>query len=347
MRDYFEPQLHRKLVDCTSAGNCAATLKPRPRRAFVLTIGVNDYDDDDLDLSFAETDARLMDELLATLPGFEVRRASLTTTGPDQRRRPVTAEHIQLALSLLGELTQEGVDARKTLRQAGHDVSALDTASPDDVVIISFSGHGFADKTGRFALLPSNTLWPDKKGAPDPDTTVTADDLTGWLRYVNAGEMNFIIDACHAGASVSTPDFNPGPMGDAGLGQLAYDKSMRILAATQADDVALEAGKVSRGLLTHALATGLQPPEAPATPVRALVADEDGDGVVRLDEWLRDAVRRLPALSAAVQTGGDSVATRGLRVVLATPAARPTRTQEPSLFDFDPQPSAVIVKARP
>jgi uncharacterized caspase-like protein len=284
MRDYFEPQLHRKLVDCTSAGNCAATLKPRPRRAFVLTIGVNDYDDDDLDLSFAETDARLMDELLATLPGFEVRRASLTTTGPDQRRRPVTAEHIQLALSLLGELTQEGVDARKTLRQAGHDVSALDTASPDDVVIISFSGHGFADKIGRFALLPSNTLWPDKKGAPDPDTTVTADDLTGWLRYVNAGEMNFIIDACHAGASVSTPDFNPGPTGDAGLGQLAYDKSMRILAATQADDVALEAGKVSRGLLTH---------------------------------------------------------------VLATPAARLARTQEPSLFDFDPQPSAVIVKARP
>jgi hypothetical protein len=314
----------------------------RPRRVFVLTIGVNDYDDNDLDLGFAESDASLMGQLLGAIPGYEVRRASLVTTGPDKRRRPVTGDHIRLALSLLGDAPAKDGNARQTLQQAGHDVAALDVASPDDVVIISFSGHGYADKTGRFALLPSNTAWPDKAGAPDLATTVTADDLTAWLRHVNAGEMSFIIDACHAGASVETPDFKPGPMGDAGLGQLAWDKSMRILAATQADDVALEAGgNISRGLLTHTLEEGLKP----ARPGEAeLAADLDRNGSVTLNEWLNHAVKRLPALSEEVRSGGAALAQRGTTIVLRTPTVKPRRAQEPSLFDFDPKDSAVVVR---
>ncbi len=44
-------------------------------------------------------------------------------------------------------------------------------------------------------------------------------------------------------------------MGSRGLGQLAYDKAMRVLAASQADDVALEAQVKGEGhgLLTYAL----------------------------------------------------------------------------------------------
>ena len=52
-----------------------------------------------------------------------------------------------------------------------------------------------------------------------------------------------IVDACHSAASVDEAGFKPGPMGSRGLGQLAYDKGMRILAASQADDVALESGR--------------------------------------------------------------------------------------------------------
>ena len=40
-------------------------------------------------------------------------------------------------------------------------------------------------------------------------------------------------------------------MGSRGLGQLSYDKGMRILTATQADNVALEKGGL--GLLMRAL----------------------------------------------------------------------------------------------
>lgn len=60
-----------------------------------------------------------------------------------------------------------------------------------------------------------------------------------------------IVDACHSAAAVEGTDFKPGPRGSRGLGQLSYDKGMRILTATQAANVALEKGGL--GLLMRAL----------------------------------------------------------------------------------------------
>ncbi len=313
--------------------------KPRPRRAFVLTIGVDAYAERRLNLDFAVADARLIGERLAAIPGYELRRANLTTTAlPGGGGRTVTSDHIQLALSLLGGLEVE--KARETLTAAGHDVAQLDAASPDDVVIISFSGHGFADKSGNFALLPSDASWPLSADGPTLETTVTADDLTLWLRYINAQDIAFIIDACHSGAAVDTPDFKPGPMGDAGLGQLAFDKLIRILAATQPNDVAYESANLRQGLLTAALSDGLDPGTG------NLRADENEDGAVGLDEWLRYAVERLPSLNEEMRRGVGAAAARGVRLVMRTPTA-PPRVQEPSLFDFSTEDSPVVLKKRP
>ena len=46
--------------------------------------------------------------------------------------------------------------------------------------------------------------------------------------------------------------FKPGPMGIRALGQLSYDKGMRISTASQADNVALESSLIRQGLLTYA-----------------------------------------------------------------------------------------------
>ena len=168
---------------------------------------------------------------------------------------------------------------------------------------------------------------------------MTADDLTVWLRYINALDIAFIIDACHSGAAVDTPDFKPGPMGDPGLGQLAFDKLIRILAATQADDVALESANLRQGLLTATLSEGL------TLGTATLRADENKDGKVGLDEWLRYAVKRLPSLNEEARRGSPAMAARGVRLVMRTPAA-PPRVQEPSLFDFSTEDSPVVVKTR-
>ena len=213
----------------------------------------------------------------------------------------------------------------------------LEETSPDDIVIISFSGHGFASATGQFALVPSNARWPVADAAPVAQSVISAEDLTIWLGFMKAAEIAFIIDACHSGAAVNTPDFKPGPMGDSSLGQLAFDKGLRILAATQADDVALENASLAQGFLTAALGEGLTADGGPA--------DLDQDGRIVLDEWLRYAVARLPSLNEEVRRGGGPMAARGVRLVMRTPtAAAPPKSQEPSLFDFNAAPSPVALR---
>jgi hypothetical protein len=231
-----------------------------------------------------------------------------------------------------------GGGAVDLLRQAGHDVAALDEATPDDVVIISFSGHGYADAVGRFALLPGDARWPAGSPSPDPSRIITADDLAAALRRIQAGEIALIIDACHAGASVDTPGFKPGPMGDRGLGQLAFDKGIRILAATQADDVALESDRLRQGLLSFALA-------AEGITEEGGKADLDSDGRITLDEWLGYALRRMPTLALETRRGGmGTVGYSGGFTFFDRPATAAPTVQQPSLFDFDGGASPIVLR---
>lgn len=322
----------------------------RPRRAFIVSIGIDAYDEPRLKLRFAVSDSVLISDRLSRRPldrcppfsgcissAYQARRSTLTTgVGADGSLRRVTRADVLGALSLLAP--GRGGGAVDLLRQAGHDVAALDEATPDDVVIISFSGHGYADAAGRFALLPGDARWPAGSPSPDPSRIITADDLAAALRRIQAGEIALIIDACHAGASVDTPGFKPGPMGDRGLGQLAFDKGIRILAATQADDVALESDRLRQGLLSFALA-------AEGITEEGGKADLDSDGRITLDEWLGYALRRMPTLALETRRGGmGTVGYSGGFTFFDRPATAAPTVQQPSLFDFDGGASPIVLR---
>ena len=84
-------------------------------------------------------------------------------------------------------------------------------------------------------------------------------------------------------------------MGSRGLGQLAFDKGMRILAASQADDVALESDLIKQGLLSFALVeNGLEGKQADFKPK---------DKKITLEEWLSYGVNRVPSLAEEVRGG--------------------------------------------
>jgi hypothetical protein len=155
---------------------------------------------------------------------------------------------------------------------------------------------------------------------------------------VDAADIVLIIDACHAGASVNTPNFKPGPLGDKGLGQLAYDKGIKILVATQAEDVAFEDSKLRHGLLTYAL----------AGPDEGLVqADGFFDGTlddrISLDEWINYPIYRLPTLNDDARiTGGSEVEGSSFRFPGRVEQVF-KKIQQPTLFDYG-FPSKVILK---
>jgi hypothetical protein len=52
---------------------------------------------------------------------------------------------------------------------------------------------------------------------------------------------------------VTGREFKPAPLGDRGFGQLAYDKAMRVVASTQADNISIGPLGLKQSLLTYAL----------------------------------------------------------------------------------------------
>ena len=110
-------------------------------------------------------------------------------------------------------------------------------------------------------------------------------------------------------------------MGSRGLGQLSYDKGMRILTATQAADAAIEiGGQIGQGLLSYALVKeGLERKKADFEPV---------DGQIGLREWLDYGVVDVPELYKRITSG--ELRTVGRAVVVVGN----DNQQQPSLFDF-------------
>ena len=116
--------------------------------------------------------------------------------------------------------------------------------------------------------------------------------------------MVMLVDACYSARSVAREGFKPGPMGDRGLGQLAFNKGMRILAASQADDVAREPGKLAQGLLTYALIRdGIESDQADRSPA---------DGRITVTEWLTYGASRVPSLHEAILSGRTLDPGRGI-----------------------------------
>ena len=312
----------------------------RPRRAYVLAIGIDDYDTPRFRLKYAVADARLMATRLSAIPGHDTHVLVLAgERDASGRRTRVDRATLGRVLSLLAG-TGDREATLAALRAGGIEAGMLQAATPDDAVIVSYSGHGWANAQGDFYLIPGDGRWADGAATPDLASVFATADLVTPFQAMQAGEIALVIDACHSAASVADGRFKPGPMGDSGLGQLAYDKGIRILAATQADDVALEDARLGQGLLTYALAVDGLGDGA---------ADLDRDGRIRIDEWLAYAVRRMPALASDARVGRIAPGGDGARGITFSdlPANAPARrVQQPALFDFNPQPSIVVLRGK-
>ncbi len=305
-------------------------------RAYLITIGVNSYDDPAWkDLHYAANDARQIGKSLeAGLAGQNKYEAEDIVTIPlisdTAGPRLATKANLKAVLDVLAgrEAEVRAIPGGEKLRQA----------TPDDFVLISFSGHGYGEG-GMFYLVSSDT--GERNGKSKAITSeliaksISSDELSAWLRDVDAGNMVMIVDACHSAASVGEK-FKPGPMGSRGLGQLAFDKGMRILAASQADDVALEIDDLKHGLLSSALIVdGMKRFSADRAPK---------DGKITLDEWLRYGVDQVPILAKKVKADEMQVAGRGMKEKIKVDGKLIDKPdQQPALFDFSENRRDVVV----
>jgi uncharacterized caspase-like protein len=324
-------------------------LKPRVPRAYIVTIGVNAFEDEAWDLNYAANDARQS--------GSELKKRLEAVLAPDGSKQYDKVVWVPL----ISDATKEGKTRQFTVSQANkkqieavlktlagqaadtqalsgiESVGDLRRVNPEDLVIIVMSTHGMVDERGTFYFLPADIGREfSPSSAPDPATkagmltqAVSNDELAQWLRGLDAVDQVMIIDACHSAASVQNAEFKPGPMGSRGLGQLAYDKGMRILAATQVQQQAVDGTDATKmGLLIYALIEdGLRAGKADSPPK---------DGRIMLSEWLNYASQRVPGVFQGIQDGTIK-GTRGTVEYSPdskTDAAQRASLQQPSLFDF-------------
>jgi WD40 repeat protein/uncharacterized caspase-like protein len=342
--------------------------QPIKPRAYVIAVGVNAYENADFDLEFAADDARRMSQVISEqlkaggqydqvvpvtlVSDYETKNCQKVPTA-----KQATKDNFRTVLELLS-----GNNTNRKLLDGVNNADQLQKATPDDLVLIMYSSHGYADRSGNFYFIPYDT--GSGKGKVFTEIvrqhSISSEELSLWLRDVDAGEMVMIVDACHSAAAIAGQDFKPGPMGSRGLGQLSYDKGMRILTATQSDNVAWEYPTLKQGVLTYAL---LQ------DGIEARQADHNKDNTITLAEWLAYGVDRVPklyqeVLTNSVQTFGVKPAAqprltltdkecgrvagrKELEEVLIEQDNKSRATQQPSLFDFTRKKPEVVLSRYP
>lgn len=289
-------------------------------RAYVVTFGVNVYQSPAVrTLNFAVNDTREFQRVLGDRLAKNDRIAEVVpVTLVADTDAPPTATRENL-FAVLDALSGKPVSNTVLARIPGAE--KLKAATPDDIVIIAFAGHGYAGANGVFRVIPYDT-GKNQRMADVLAASISGEALAARLRDIDAGEFIAVIDACQSAAIVGE-GFKPGPMGDRGLGQLAYEKGVRLLVATQSDNVALENKSLKQGLLSFALIQD------------GLVGNKADykakDGTIFVDEWLRYGVERVPLLFAEVKKGTGRI------LVQDAPGATPAQNlkiQQPALFDF-------------
>ncbi len=329
--------------------------KPETRdgNVYLISIGVNASQNPAYNLGYAANDARETQKILgekfaARLKGTNSKliQTSLvsdysadgkTLTENTARKNIVKGVFALLAGKAEKESSETLKDVSLTVDGKRFAPDQLPPVEPEDSLIIAYSGHGYASQNGIFYLLPYDIGETTRALTPEVlPNLISSDELSLWMQDVTAKDMLMIIDACHSAAAVQGDGFKPGPMGSRGLGQLAYDKGMKILSATQADNVALELGALRQGLLSYALLQdGINKKEADI--------DDPKDNKLFMREWLRFGERRVPALYREIQNGTFKNVTVGgkspdakqrAEIVCADKKCR-QNVQQPKLFDFN------------
>jgi WD40 repeat protein len=237
---------------------------------YVLAVGVGRYENAGYNLNYTAADAQAF--------GAEIKRRQ------GQVKRYERVEVVSLLDT--GARKADILAALKKL---------ADATQPEDGLLIYFSGHGTAQGE-RFYLIPHDLGYRGPRGALGAAglrlilaRSISDRELERAIEKIDAGQLLLVIDACNSGQALDDEERRRGPMNSKGLAQLAYEKGMYVLTASQGVELAYESEALKHSYLTYALIE-----EGLKSKVRE--ADRNGDGQVWLKEWFDYAERRVPLM---------------------------------------------------
>ena len=208
----------------------AELIKPK---LYAVVIGVSDYVEPGLRLSYAAADARGVAEALQRQKGGLYR---------DVEVRPLV-DRDATRLAVIDAL--EWLDAQVTSR---------------DVGVVMIAGHGYTDEKGAYWFLPADAQMAHLGG-----TSVSQFDLRRAFAAI-AGKAIVFLDTCHANAEKTAPDptRDVRGLGPGGVDVIRFandlakaENGLVTFASTQGTELAAERAEWGHGAFSLALIEGL------------------------------------------------------------------------------------------
>ncbi len=218
-------------------------------KLYAVFIGVNDYNDDALDLKFAGKDA-----------------GDLASAVKSSSSKLLGKENVFIyRFDSSGERT--AYPEKKQIAKAFADIGTK--ASPNDILLVFFAGHGVVEGEQRqFYFLTREATKATINPRDIVDVGISSAEMMEWMKpdNIKAQKRILVLDACNSGAAINQ-------MVKLGTGDQEYfaarnddrvqqlkqidklnEKSgLYVLSASASDQKAYEFGKYSQGLLTYSL----------------------------------------------------------------------------------------------
>lgn len=275
-----------KSLDTTVVVNGAGSLS-RQGAINLLVIGVEKYQNPGFNLKYSVDDAAEMNAQLRAQQERLGRYKPIVTISLTNAE--ATKRNILLALSRLA-----GTNTGPLPADAPKILASIVPAQPEDAVVVYFSGHGTA-QLERFYLIPHDIGYMGSRDEIDGaglltilNHSISDEELVDALQPMDVDQLLVIIDACKSGQALKSTETRQGPMNTKGLAQLAYEKGIYVLTASQSFEVAFEADALKHSYLAYALLEeGIKQRAADKSP---------RDGNIFLKEWFDYASESVPQI---------------------------------------------------
>lgn len=256
--------------------NRAPENAPRPPTLHAITVGISNFDNPKLNLTFAADDALDIAEALQ-IGGknlFGVDRVDIKTFASGTNHEPT----------------------KKAIQEAFREVA--DHAGSNDVLLVYFAGHGVAGRSVAdqyyFLTREARSVEPDNDPQLRSATSISSEELRQWLGAKGMPLRQVVVlDTCAAGQAaaelIKLAERRELTADQRRAIELLKDRTgSHILMGATADEVSYEASRYGQGLLTYALLSGM----------RGEALDEGGRLEVR--KWFDVAERRVPELALGI-----------------------------------------------
>lgn len=191
--------------------------------AYVITVGINNYQNHNLDLNYAKSDAEEF------VKSFKNNAQGLY-------------KDIIIYEAYNSKATKQGIIEQFQ--------QVIDKASPQDVFIFYFAGHGSL-VDGQFYFIPNdNTRLYEEKHLQEH--AIKAEDLQEMLLQIKALKQVIFVDACHSGGAAETIA-SRGAKEEKAIAHLSRTAGVHVLAASESEQFASEFKELKHGVFTYTL----------------------------------------------------------------------------------------------